>query len=423
MKTQLLEDEVLSAMSLSRQYGIFNANLMMLLSDEDKEFIEKIQNICLEKEKEIGGNPGHNKMDIYELFPWAGSHGLVNRSFEYPHRDDLEIGLKPEILRQWTLDIFNPQLSFALGASVLAINPIAHHNGGKEPLLNDLKGLLDGKKIGCIGITEPLQGSDAVNMKVKAEKVADGIVINGEKCYTTNSPKADLCVVYAVYNPEDPRSTMVQGVSHKDWNAGFKAERIGIPSVSKIHIGKTIFEDAHIPTDYITGDNGAGYDILFEGLVPERIGIAAQCVGNMWGAFTLAAIYSTVRKQFGEKILRHQAVGMSVMAKYHARLNVATMALLKLAETFDAKKEELADIPPTMNPLVATASHMKEYCSYLNHELCYELMHVMGGTGVTDQTRMPLYQGLSEISEVVGGTRNVQLLIGSRTINTMVKMA
>ena len=46
----------------------------------------------------------------------------------------------------------------------------------------------------------------------------------------------------------------------------------------------------------------------------------------------------------------------------------------------------------------------------------------MGGTGVTDQTKMPIIQGVSEIAEVVGGTRNVQLLIGSRSINTMSKM-
>jgi len=49
-------------------------------------------------------------------------------------------------------------------------------------------------------------------------------------------------------------------------------------------------------------------------------------------------------------------------------------------------------------------------------------MHAMGGTGVTDQTKMPIYQGISEISEVVGGTRNVQLLLGSRAIYNMFKM-
>jgi isovaleryl-CoA dehydrogenase len=431
MKVQLLEDEILDAMSLQKQYNILNNNLMLLLSDEDKTFMEELQGLCLAKDEEIGGVSGHNKADVYDWFPWAGKHGLVNRSNEYPHRDDLRIGLKTEILRQWTMDIFNPQFSMALGASVLCVNPIAHHykeNSNPNPLQKDLEGLLDGTKIGCIGITEPERGSDAVNMTTTAEKADDGVIVNGVKCYTTNSPKADFCAVYALYNTEDPRSTMVQGISHKDWDRGFKAERLGIPSVSKMYIGKTIFEDSFIPNDYITGDDGKGYEILFEGLVPERIGIAAAAIGNMWGAFTLGSIYSTLRKQFGTppgttKIIRHQAVGMSVLAKYHARLSIATMALLKLAETYDEKKDDLAHLPPTMNPLVATASHMKEYCAFLNHELSYEMMHVMGGTGVTDQTKMPHHQGISEISEAVGGTRNVQLLIGSRTINAMVKMS
>ena len=422
MKTQLVEDGILDIMKLKNQFGVFNNNMMMLLSDEDKAYVEGIQKLCLEQEEKINGIHGHNNIDHYEWFPWAGKHALINRSNEHPHRDDIEIGLKAEILRQWTMDIFDPQFSLSLGASVLAVNALAHHNNGRENLLKDLEDLLTGNKIGCICITEPTRGSDAVNMIVKAEKVNDGIVINGIKCYNTNSPKADIAVVYAVYNTDDPRGTMVQGVSHKDWDRGFRAERIGIPSVPKVHIGKTIFEDAHIPTDYITGDNGEGYGILFEGLVPERIGIAALNVGQMWGAFSLGALYSTVRKQFKQKILLHQAVGMSVLAKYHARLTSVTMALLKLAEAYDKKKDELVGISPFMNPFVATASHLKEYTSILYHELAYEVMHAMGGTGVTDQTKMPHYQGVSEIAEVVGGTRNVQLLIGSRTINTMIKM-
>ncbi|MHA1214266.1 MAG: acyl-CoA dehydrogenase family protein [Candidatus Hodarchaeales archaeon] len=422
MKTQLVADEILDAMSLQRQYGIFNTNMMFLLDDKSKELAQQLQQVCLEKEEKINGIHGHNNEDHYKWFEWAGKHGLINRTNEYPHRDDLEIGMKAEIIRQWTMDIFDPQFSLAAGASVLCINPIAHHHEEREGLMKDLRDLLDGKKIGCICITEPSRGSDAVNMTVKAEKSDDGVIINGIKCYNTNSPVADIAAVYAVYNEEDPRGTMVQGISHAEWDKGFKAERIGIPSVPKVKIGKTIFEDAFIPADYITGDDGKGYEILFEGLVPERIGIAALNVGQMWGAWSLASLYSTVRKQFGQKILRHQAVGMSVLAKYHSRLVDVTMSILKLAETYDAKKEELAGIPATMNPLVAMASQLKEYTSLLYHELAYECMHAMGGTGVTDQTKMPQYQGVSEIAEVVGGTRNVQLLIGSRTINTMIKM-
>lgn len=422
MKTQLLEDEILDMMKLEKQFGVFNNNMMMLLDDEDKAYVEEMQSICGKQEERIGGIHGHNNSDYYDWFPWAGKHGLINRSNEYPHRDDLRIGMKAEILRCWTMEIFNSQFNMAMGASVLSINPIAHHHNDRETLLKDLTDLYDGKKIGCIGITEPKRGSDAVNMTVKAEKVDGGYVINGDKCYTTNSPKADICAVYAVLNEEDPRGTMVQGISHSEWDRGFRAERIGIPSVSKVHIGKTIFEDAFIPDDYMTGGPGEGYHNLFEGLVPERIGIATSDVGQMWGAFALAALYSTVRKQFGQKILTHQAVGMAVLAKYNARLMSLSMALLKLADAYDAKRDELVGISPFMNPFVAIASQMKEQAAQMVHELTYECMHAMGGTGVTDQTKMPIYQGKSEIAEAVGGTRNIQLLIGSRTINTMVKM-
>ncbi|MFW9990492.1 MAG: acyl-CoA dehydrogenase family protein [Candidatus Odinarchaeota archaeon] len=424
MKVQLLDDEILEYLSLENQYKIFNFNLMQFLDQENMDYMEGIQQLAIKKDEEINGIHGHNNLDYYDegWFKWAGENALITRGIPYPHRDDVEHGLLKETLRCWNMEIFNPQFDMAMGASVLGINPIAHHHNDRESLLSDLRDLLDGKKIACIGITEPGRGSDAVNMTVKADRGEDGsMTVNGIKCYTTNSPKADVCVVYAVTNPNDPRSTMMQGVSHKEWDKGFKAERLGIPSVPKVHIGKTIFEDAYIPADYVTGDEGEGYKILFEGLVPERIGIAASNIGQCWGAFTLAMLYANVRKQFGEEILKHQAIGMSVLAKYYGRLSQATMALIKLAEEYDRRVDQMPD-DPLMNPYVAIASQMKESAALLVHELTYECMHAMGGTGVTDQCKMPLYQGISEIAEVVGGTRNVQLLIGSRTMRTMFRM-
>lgn len=423
MKTQLLDDKVLEVLNLENQYKMFNLNMMQFLDQADMDYMKDIQQITMKKDHEIGGIIGHNNLDYYEAgwHRWAGENALITRNIEYPHRDDVETGLLKDVLRNWNMDIFNPQFAMTSGASVLAINPIGHHHNDREGLMKDFQDLLDGKKIGCICITEPKRGSDAVNMQVKAEKVDDGYIINGIKVYTTNSPKADIAVVYAVTNDKDTRNTMIQGVSHSDWDKGFKAERIGIGNVHKVHIGKTIFDDAHIPMDYITGTEGEGYKNLFEGLVPERIGIAASNIGQCWGAFTLAALYVNLRRQFGIEILKHQAIGMSVMAKYYGRLIQATMALLKLAETYDARKDKIpAD--PMKNPYVFTAAQMKETSAMLVHELTYECMHVMGGIGVTDQTKMPLHQGMSEIAEVVGGTRNVQLLLGSRALYNMFKL-
>ena len=73
-------------------------------------------------------------------------------------------------------------------------------------------------------------------------------------------------------------------------------------------------------------------------------------------------------------------------------------------------------------PYVGVAAQRKETTAHVVHELTYECLNAMGGTGVTDQTKMPLHQGISEIAEVVGGTRNIQYLIGSRAIRNMYNM-
>ena len=54
MKTQLLEDEILDMMKLENQFGVFNNNMMMLLNDEDKAYVEEIQSLCIEQEEKIG---------------------------------------------------------------------------------------------------------------------------------------------------------------------------------------------------------------------------------------------------------------------------------------------------------------------------------------------------------------------------------
>ncbi|MFX1254509.1 MAG: acyl-CoA dehydrogenase family protein [Promethearchaeota archaeon] len=424
METQIIKDEILSALSLENIYNVINNNLMLVLKDDDMDFFREVQQFCLEKEEKIGGIEGHYKDDMYDWFPEFGKAGYINRSNVYPHRDVGKTGMMAELLRCWAVDSFDPQFNLSMGASVLAINPIVHHHQDREGPLKDAKDLLDGKKIGCICITEPERGSDAVNLQTTVKKEGDKLIANGIKVYNTNSPKADIAVFYGVYDPDDSRNTMVQAVSHKDWNKGFRAERIGINAVPRVYIGKTIFEDAEIPVDYILGDNGGGYTNLFEGLVPERIGIAALNIGQAWGAFATAMLYANLRKQFGQLILLHQTVGMSVLAQYHAELINSTLCLIKMAEIYDEKEAEgLLDNPMLQQYFVALASQLKYKSAKLFHELTYECMHAMGGSGVIDNTRMPQFHGSSTIAEVVGGTRNIQWLIGSRAIRTVFKMS
>ena len=119
-------------------------------------------------------------------------------------------GMTAEFMRVLATSFFDPQLAMGMGGSVLVINPILLHNEGIEKRLKVLKQLVTGEKIGCICITEPERGSDAVHMLTTCEENEDGsYTMNRTKIYQTNAPKSDWAIVYAVAE-ENNGNTMAQ---------------------------------------------------------------------------------------------------------------------------------------------------------------------------------------------------------------------
>ena len=269
MQEKIIEDEIHGKMTLENVFRIFNDNVFPMLNDEEKEFCNELQKFSLELHPKID-----KSKDVYELFPELGKRGYMQRINKW--KDFTPYGMKKEILLGMHLSMLDPQLELArLASGILCGNPTFHYyqHGGEGDTIQKVQDeLMSGQKIGCIGITEPSRGSDAVNLTTIATKIDDGITYNGEKVYTTNGPKADYFCAYGVYNDQDPRGTMVQAMIKRDF--GVRTERLKINSVPRVHIAHTIFKDVKIPKDYILADDGMGYVRLFEGLVPERLGIA-----------------------------------------------------------------------------------------------------------------------------------------------------
>ena len=269
--------------------------------------------------------------------------------------------------------------------------------------------MISGRKVGCIGITEPNRGSDAVNMTTTCKKTEDSIIYNGQKVYTTNGPKADYFCTYAVYDTEHPRKTMVQTMIKKDF--GVKTERLKINSVPRVHIAHTILNDVKIPKEYILADNGDGYIRLFEGLVPERLGIMGSGIGIAWAGLIYGIIYTNLRKQFGQEVIKYEGVGFG-LAELLSKCTAATSLALQVATIYDEK------VLNSENPnkeaekwVAAVSSQGKFYVSKLTHEVCYEIQQHMGGVSVTDNTPVDELMDTSKIEEVIGGARNIQLFI------------
>jgi alkylation response protein AidB-like acyl-CoA dehydrogenase len=399
--------------------------MMAILGDEDKKFMNKIQRFCIKTDKKVD----HMKDDIYEWIPDFGAEGYVTRSQKFPEFDlgwngpDGYYGLTADLVRAIALDQFNPQFNMGAGASVLAINPIYHHHENMDHRLQAVKDMVTGKEVGCIMITEPEVGSDAVRPLTKCEEQPDGsFAITGEKIYNTNAPKSKYGVFYAALTPGDSSGVMQGLFTDLQNTPGCVIKRVGIPWTPKLFLGNEIFDKAICTKENVLGAPGKGKAHMFEGLNLERMGIAILDCGEMWNAVTHATIYCNLRKQMGQVILLHQGVGFTLTEMWAKTVNF-TLACLKFCQIYDeALKKYEGHIPPALDMQLIPVAHALKYRgAILAERICYEAANLMGGAGVCDNTLMHDLLGLSRIQEVIGGTRQIQQYVMSMSLRKFFK--
>ena len=421
---QAVNDEILEKLSLKNRYAFLNNNLTPVLSQDEFNFLREVERFCMRFEKKNNITHSANE-DIYEWVPAFGAQGYITRqhAFEVVDLNYKEHGLAMDMMRNIAIDMFDPQFAMGGGATVLAINPVYEHHDNVPVRLEALKEMVTGKSPGAILITEPERGSDAVHQLSTCNEQPDGsFILNGTKIYNTNAPKSKWAVAYATAE-QNNGNTMAQFLINTSWE-GWGCERIYIPWVPKLYLGKETFTNLRVPKEYILGPVGTGRDHLFEGLVPERIAIAIMGVSECWGALAHAVIYANLRKQFDQIILLFQGVGF-LLTDLWAKTTALTLGLLKFCEAFDEKMEKFGGkLPKNISQaLVAGASQLKYRAAWLAKDVCYECANNMGGAGLCDNTLMHDYLNISRIQEIVGGSRQIQNYIMSMALRTLYKMS
>jgi len=425
-KTQAINDEILDKLSLKNRYSFLNTNLMSILTTDEFSFLKEVQKFCSRYERKNNITHGPEE-DIYDWVKDFGEQGYITRAHAFEELDlNYEpAGLTAELLRTLAIDMFSPQFLMGSGATVLAVNPVYWHHDNVPVRLEALREMVTGETPGAILITEPERGSDAVHQLSTCDPQEDGsFILNGDKIYNTNAPKSKWVVCYATAEKNNGNK-MAQFLINTNWE-GVHVDRVYIPWVPKLYLGKEHLENVRVPKEYVLGGVGKGREHLFEGLVPERISIAIMSVAQCWGALAHAAIYANNREQFNQIILKFQGVGF-LLADLWAQTTNITLGLLKFCQAFDEKVEKFGGedkIPKNISQaMVASASQLKFQAAKLSKDVCYEAANSMGGAGLCDNTLMEDYMGISRIQEIVGGSRQIQLYIMSMALRTLYKMA
>jgi alkylation response protein AidB-like acyl-CoA dehydrogenase len=267
-----------------------------------------------------------------------------------------------------------------------------------------LRDLATGKKIGCFCLTEPQAGSEANNLRTKAEFKDGKWIINGSKQFITNGKRAKLAIVFAVTDPEFGKkgiSCFVVPTDTPGFNVGPMEKKLGIRASDTCPISLV---DCALPEDHMLGPRGKGLAIALSNLEGGRIGIAAQALGIARAALEAALAYAKERNQFGKKIVEHQSIA-NMLADMHTRINAARLMILHAAKMRDAGL-----------PCLSEASQAKLYASELAEWVCSKAIQIHGGYGYLEDYPVERLYRDARITQIYEGTSEVQRMVIAREL-------
>lgn len=266
--------------------------------------------------------------------------------------------------------------------------------GSEEQRRKYLPKLGSGEYIGCFGLTEPDHGSNPGGMVTNFKDDGDHVILNGAKMWITNSPVADIAVVWAK-NPEG----RIQGLIVEKGMEGFSAPEIhGKWSLRASITGELVFEDVRVPKENIL-PGVVGLKGPLSCLSKARYGIAWGAIGAALDCYDSALRYSLEREQFGRPIGGFQLT-QKKLAEMITEITKAQLLAWRLGSLANEGKATPAQISMAKRNNVNMAL-----------EIAREARQIHGGMGITNE--YPVMRHMMNLETVLTyeGTHDIHLLI------------
>lgn len=280
----------------------------------------------------------------------------------------------------------------------LYLSPIDKY-GTEEQKKEWITPYASGEKMGCFGLSEPGNGSDAGAATVTATKDGDEWIINGTKAWITNAHESGAAVVFATTDKSLKHkgiSCFVIPLDSKGFSLGAKEDKLGIRASSTSNL---IFDNVRIPSKNLIGEEGMGFKIAMQTLDGGRIGVAGQALGIASASIDCAVKYALERHAFGKPISDLQSIQNKIsqmaVARDSARLLTWRAAQMKDRGERYVREAAMAKL---------AASEAATMCAH-------QAIQVLGGMGyVTDMPAERHYRD-ARITEIYEGTSEIQHLV------------
>jgi acyl-CoA dehydrogenase len=231
-------------------------------------------------------------------------------------------------------------------------------------------------RLQAFAVTEPDAGSDTTQIKTRAERTADGWLVNGQKIWTSRAEHSDLMILLARTTPLAEVEKRSRGLSVFLVDMRDRGPALTIRPIKTMMNHATtevFFDDLELPADALIGEEGRGFSQILDGMNAERILIAAECIGDSHFFLDRAVAYANERTVFGKPIGSFQGVQFP-LAQAHMATMAADLVRWKAAWLFESEQ-----------PAGAEANTAKYLASLASWQAANAAMDAHGGFGFAEE--------------------------------------
>lgn len=288
-----------------------------------------------------------------------------------------------------------------LAHSILCVNNI-QNNGSPEQKTKYLPKLISGEHIGCMGMSEPEYGSDAVGIQTKARKTETGYEITGTKMWITNAQYADVAYVYTRTGEERKNlSTFIVEKGTPGFHVGKPIHKMGMRSSPT---GELVFDKAQVASSQLVGKEGDSIYHMMKNLDIERITIAGISLGIAQACVDQCIKYSMERKQFGKHIGNFQLI-QKMIAEMASETEMMRAFLYSVAKEYDrgVRGPTVAAMVKLQLPKMAT-------------KIALDAIQLHGGYGYSREFPLERMMRDNKLNEIGAGTNEVMIMIIAKNL-------
>ena len=334
------------------------------------------------------------------IWPKLGDLGLLGITVDEDY-GGADLGYLAHVIAMEEISRASASIGLSYGAhSNLCVNQLAKH-GTHAQKSKYLPGLISGKHVGALAMSETESGSDVIGMRLRAEKRDSVYILNGAKMWITNGPEADTLIVYAKTDPTAASRGITAFIVEKGFEGFTTAQKLDKLGMRGSNTCELVFRDCPVPEENVLGRLNGGARVLMSGLDYERLVLSGGPLGIMAACLDVVVPYVHERKQFGKAIGEFQLM-QGKLADMYVAFNACRAYVYAVAQACDRGE-----------PIRKDAAGAILYSAEKATWMAGQAIQALGGNGyINDHPTGRLWRD-AKLYEIGAGTSEIRrMLIG-----------